>query len=166
MSHQGEPRPDRRACAEAPAAEPLRRAGRGRVGRAPVLRARCFWGLFTCGEVRRSHPQGSEASRSARRTADEDQDGNQPEDRKDARVEQTVKPSLFELSRQLPGSRVLDGRFAMEYIAMAMAQRSWCRSLIRAQICGTGEVRGTGEGRRGKSRSPRCRRCTASIVPS
>lgn len=32
----------------------------------------------------------------------------------------TVKPSLFELSKQLPGSRVLDGRFAQEYIAMAI----------------------------------------------
>jgi polar amino acid transport system substrate-binding protein len=32
----------------------------------------------------------------------------------------TVKPSLFELSKQLPGSRVLDGRFAQEYIAMAV----------------------------------------------
>ena len=32
----------------------------------------------------------------------------------------TVKPSLFELSRQWPGSRVLDGRFAQEYIAMAV----------------------------------------------
>lgn len=32
----------------------------------------------------------------------------------------TVKPSLFELSRQWPGSRVLDGRFAQEHIAMAV----------------------------------------------
>jgi len=32
----------------------------------------------------------------------------------------TVKPSLFELSRQFPGSRVLDGRFAEEYIVMAI----------------------------------------------
>ena len=32
----------------------------------------------------------------------------------------SVKPSLFELSRQFPGSRVLDGRFAEEYIAMAI----------------------------------------------
>ncbi len=31
-----------------------------------------------------------------------------------------VKPSLFELSKQLPGSRVLDGRFATEHIAMAI----------------------------------------------
>jgi polar amino acid transport system substrate-binding protein len=32
----------------------------------------------------------------------------------------TIKPSLFELSKQLPESRVLDGRFATEYIAMAI----------------------------------------------
>jgi polar amino acid transport system substrate-binding protein len=32
----------------------------------------------------------------------------------------TIKPSLFELSRQFPGSRVLEGRFAQEYIAMAI----------------------------------------------
>ena len=32
----------------------------------------------------------------------------------------TVKPSLFELSRQFPGSRVLDGHFAEEYIVMAI----------------------------------------------
>jgi polar amino acid transport system substrate-binding protein len=32
----------------------------------------------------------------------------------------TTKPSLFELSSQLPGSRVLDGRFAQEHIAMAI----------------------------------------------
>lgn len=32
----------------------------------------------------------------------------------------SIKPSLFELSKQLPGSRVLDGRFAQEYIAIAM----------------------------------------------
>ena len=32
----------------------------------------------------------------------------------------TVKPSLFELSKQAPGSHVLDGRFASEHIAMAM----------------------------------------------
>jgi polar amino acid transport system substrate-binding protein len=31
-----------------------------------------------------------------------------------------VKPSLFELSKQLPGSRVLEGRFASEHIAMAI----------------------------------------------
>ena len=31
-----------------------------------------------------------------------------------------VKPSLFELSKQLPGSRVLEGRFATEYLAMAI----------------------------------------------
>jgi polar amino acid transport system substrate-binding protein len=32
----------------------------------------------------------------------------------------TVKPSLFELARQFPGSRVLEGRFARESIAMAI----------------------------------------------
>lgn len=32
----------------------------------------------------------------------------------------TTKPSLFEASRQLPGSRVLEGRFAQEYITMAI----------------------------------------------
>jgi polar amino acid transport system substrate-binding protein len=32
----------------------------------------------------------------------------------------TVKPSLYELSRQLAGSRVLDGHFAQEYIVMAI----------------------------------------------
>lgn len=32
----------------------------------------------------------------------------------------TTKPSLYEASRQLPGSRVLEGRFAQEYIAMAI----------------------------------------------
>lgn len=31
-----------------------------------------------------------------------------------------IKPSLFELSAQLPGSRVLDGRFASERVAMAI----------------------------------------------
>lgn len=32
----------------------------------------------------------------------------------------SIKPSMFELSKQLPGSRVLEGRFAQEYIAMAI----------------------------------------------
>lgn len=32
----------------------------------------------------------------------------------------TVKPSLFELSNQFAGSRVLEGSFAQEYIAMAL----------------------------------------------
>ena len=31
-----------------------------------------------------------------------------------------ARPSLFELSKQLPGSRVLDGRYATEYVAMAI----------------------------------------------
>jgi polar amino acid transport system substrate-binding protein len=31
-----------------------------------------------------------------------------------------IKPSLFELAGQLPGSRVLEGRFATEHIAMAL----------------------------------------------
>lgn len=31
-----------------------------------------------------------------------------------------IKPSLFDLARQLPGSRVLEGRFATEHIAMAV----------------------------------------------
>ena len=38
----------------------------------------------------------------------------------EADVIANVKPSLFELSQQLPGSRVLEGRFATEYFAMAI----------------------------------------------
>ena len=70
----------------------------------------------------------------------------------------SIKPSLFEVSNQLPGSRVLDGRAGIDPHAMAMPKGRDPGVAYARQFIEDAKVRGAGQGGDREDRNAR-RRC-------